>query len=91
MKPTLELRPYTWAGPYAEMRAAHRAVHDPGLCADVRAAWMAPGERLIVRSSEIIADPAAFLYDDHLPPAEPEDRGGRYDLDERQYCRCPCI
>lgn len=70
--------PYVWQGPYARMRSAHHADHDPGLCADVRAAWMAAGERLIVRSSEIIADPAAFLYDDHLPPAEPEDRGGRY-------------
>jgi hypothetical protein len=39
---------------------------------------MGAGERLIVRSSEIIGDPNAFLYDDHLPPAEPEDRGGRY-------------
>jgi len=39
---------------------------------------MPPGERLIIRSSEIIGDPEAFLYDDHFPPAEPEDRGMRY-------------
>ena len=51
MRESIEIRPYVWSGPYAEWRAAAR--HDPGLCADLRAPWMAPGERLIVRACEI--------------------------------------
>lgn len=78
MQQGLELRPYAWEGPYAQMRTAHRAIHDAGLCADGRAPWMGPGERLIVRSSEIVGYPEAYLYDDHLPPADPEGRGRHY-------------
>lgn len=76
-EPMVKIKPYLWEGPYAEFRN-HGAKHDAGLCADVRAAWMAPEERIIVRSSEIVGYDTAFLYDDHLPPAEPEGRGKDY-------------
>src|SRR5437773_3219110 len=76
MNTPLELRQYVWEGPYAQWRAG--AAHDPGLCADARAQWMSPGERLILRSCEMIGDPGFFLYDDHTPPAEPQTRGAGY-------------
>jgi len=61
------------------MRSADRADHDPGLCADIRADWMPDGERIILRSSEIVGYRQAFLYDDHFPPCEPESRGKDYE------------
>jgi len=70
------IQPYRWEGPYSQWRAD--APHDPGLCADARASWMEPGERLILRTSEIIGWPQAYLYDDHTPPADPEGRGKDY-------------
>lgn len=76
MSPKLTIRPYQWQGAYAQWRAT--APHDPGLCADVRAAWMLPDERLIIRSCEMIGYPQGYLYDDHYPPAEPESRGKNY-------------
>lgn len=76
MSVTTTIQPYRWSGPYADWRAD--APHDPGLCADVRASWMADGERIILRACEIIGWPQAYLYDDHTPPAEPEGRGKDY-------------
>ena len=78
MEPDILIRPYRWTGDYAKWRQEGNAVHDAGLCADVRAAWMAPDERIIIRSCEVVGYPEAFLYDDHLPPAEPEGRGKHY-------------
>ncbi len=72
----VELRPYVWQGPYAQWRGD--APHDPGLCADVRAPWMAGGERLIIRACEVIGHPGAFFYDDHFPQSEPQGRGALY-------------
>ena len=54
------------------------AKHDWRLCAEVRAPWMAKGERLIIRSSEIVGYETGFLYDDHFPPSEPDGRGKNY-------------
>jgi hypothetical protein len=76
MAKLLEVRPYVWEGPYAKWRSD--APHDPGLCADVRAPWMAPDERLIARTCEMIGWPQGYFYDDHFPPAEPEGRGKTY-------------
>lgn len=78
MPRAIELQPYAWSGPYARMRSASSADHDPGLCASVSVPWMDADERLIIRSSEIVGYPEAYLYDDHLPPAEPEGRGKDY-------------
>src|SRR5205823_2348542 len=71
-------KPYVWDGPYASYRDSSRARHDAGLCADVRAAWMEGGDRIIVRSCEIVGYATGFLYDDHLPASEPEGRGEKY-------------
>jgi len=73
----LTIKPYTWEGPYSEMRN-NGAKHDWRLCAEVRAPWMTQGERLIVRSSEVVGYETGFLYDDHFPPSEPEGRGKHY-------------
>lgn len=73
----LSLKPYRWAGPYSEMRN-QGAKHDWRLCAEVRAPWMAQGERLIIRSSEVVGYETGFLYDDHFPPSEPDGRGKDY-------------
>src|SRR5262245_10529730 len=72
----IRLEPYRWQGPYSEWRA--NAPHDPGLCADARARWMNADERLILRSCEMIGDPEFYLYDDHIPPADPDGRGRSY-------------
>ena len=74
----MEIRPYKWEGPYAEYRTANRAPHDWRLCADVRAPWMGPADRLIIRSCEIVGYEQGFLYDDHFPPSEPRGRGKDY-------------
>lgn len=79
MESSIRITPYEWKGPYAQMRSADAADHDPGLCADIRADWMPPGERIILRSSEIVGYRDAFLYDDHFPPCEPETRGKDYE------------
>jgi hypothetical protein len=76
MSQSITIQTYQWSGPYSEWRRG--AEHDHRLCADVRAAWMAPGERLILRTCEIIGNPHEYLYDDHYPPAEPETRGKDY-------------
>ena len=73
------ISPYDWKGPYAEMRSSQGWDHDAGLCAVVRADWMPPGERLILRTSEIVGFGGGFLYDDHFPPCEPETRGKGYE------------
>ena len=73
---TITIAPYQWQGPYAQWRSD--ALHDPSLCADLRAPWMPPGERIIVRSCEMIGEPTSFLYDDHTPPAEAATRGKNY-------------
>lgn len=75
----IHITPYEWAGPYAEMRSADGWRHDAGLCADIRADWMPAGERIILRSSEIVGYGGAFLYDDHLPPCERNGRGKHYE------------
>ena len=77
-KGALSIKPYAWEGPYAEMRDDHGATHDSGLCAELRAPWMAKDERIIVRSSEIVGHETGFFYDDHFPPSEPEGRGKDY-------------
>jgi hypothetical protein len=74
----ITLKPYSWEGPYAEYRTSSHARHDPGLCAEARAPWMAHGERLILRTSEVVGYPGGFLYDDHLPASEPQGRGKGY-------------
>ena len=88
MGQSTELRPYVWEGAYARWR--DDAPHDPGLCADVRAPWMGPGERLILRSCEIVGCPEAYLYDDHYPPAEPEGRGKHYEHRSFQWDASGC-
>lgn len=75
---SVTIRPYEWKGPYAEYRTQQHAHHDWRLCADVRANWFGPCERLILRTSEVIGDEHSFLYDDHFPPSEPEGRGKDY-------------
>ncbi len=75
---TLTVNPYKWEGPYAEYRTQQKALHDWRLCADVRASWLGPCERIILRTSEIIGYETGFLYDDHFPPSEPEGRGKKY-------------
>jgi hypothetical protein len=77
-EPIVTLKPYRWEGPYAEYRSANHARHDPGLCAEARAPWMQSGERLILRTSEVVGYPGGFLYDDHLPVSEPGGRGRGY-------------
>jgi len=74
----LELRPYEWTGPYSEMREKYATRHDTGLCIDLRAPWMADGERLILRTSEIVGYDAGYLYDDHFPVQEQDGRGKSY-------------
>jgi len=76
MAGSLELRPYIWEGTYAKWRGD--ALHDPGLCADIRASWMSADERLIARTCEMIGWPKGYFYDDHFPPAEPQGRGKNY-------------
>lgn len=77
MSGKIQIRPYIWAGPYAEMRSSLYK-HDPGLCAEVRASWMAKGERIIIRSSEIVGYDGGYLYDDHIPVLDLEGRGKDY-------------
>ena len=74
----IELRPYVWRGPYTEMRQQYATAHDPGLCADLRAPWMKDGDRLILRTSEIIGYPEGFFYDDHFPTQQLDTRGRDY-------------
>lgn len=76
--PGLALAPYVWDGPYAVNRVKHATRHDDGLVAEVRAPWMAEGERLILRTSEIVGCDTAYLYDDHFPTQEQEGRGRGY-------------
>jgi hypothetical protein len=75
---TLTINPYKWEGPYADHRTGQKAFHDWRLCADLRGEWPGRCERLILRTSEIIGYETGFLYDDHLPPSEPEGRGKSY-------------
>lgn len=77
-KRSVTIQPYEWKGPYAEYRTRQKARHDWRLCADVRAPWFGPCERLILRTSEIIGHETGFLYDDHFPPSEPQGRGRDY-------------
>jgi hypothetical protein len=74
----IELKPYVWKGPYAEMRQTYACAHDPGLCADLRATWMKDGDRLILRTSEIVGFPEGFFYDDHFPTQQLDTRGKEY-------------
>ena len=74
----IELRPYIWDGPYSEMRPQGATPHDPGLCADARAPWMKDGDRLILRTSEIVGYDTGYFYDDHFPTQELETRGKHY-------------
>ena len=73
----VKVQPYFWRGSYAEMRSRFCA-HDDGLCADLRAPWMSEGERLILRSSEIVGFDSGYFYDDHFPTHEPDGRGREY-------------
>ena len=82
---SIEIRPYHWKGIYAQYRDGGGAYHDPALCADIRAAWMPHGERLILRCCEIIGVPDSYVYDDHSPPAEPETRGKHYQHNAFQW------
>lgn len=77
-KNSVNIKPYKWEGPYAGYRAQQNALHDWRLCADVRANWLGPCERIILRTSEIIGHETGFLYDDHFPPSEPQGRGKDY-------------
>lgn len=79
MASKMRITPYEWKGPYAEMRSEGGWGHDAGLCADIRAHWMPAGERVILRSSEIVGYREAFLYDDHFPPCEAGGRGKDYE------------
>lgn len=75
----IELRPYQWTkSPYTKHREAYATPHDDGLCVDLRAPWFPKGERLILRTSEIVGFDGGYLYDDHFPPQEPNGRGKRY-------------
>ncbi len=60
------------------MRASTGSDHDVGLCADVRADWMEGGERIILRSSEMVGYPEAYFYDDHKRRSDPGGRGKGY-------------
>lgn len=75
---SVTVRPYSWEGPYADYRKRQHALHDWRLCAEVKANWFRPCERLILRTSEIIGHETGFLYDDHFPPSEPDGRGKNY-------------
>jgi len=75
----VEIREYEWMGPYAEMRSSHGWEHDAGLCAEVRAPWMDEGERIILRSSEIVGYETGYFYDDHYPVFDAEGRGKGYE------------
>ena len=74
----IELRPYKWGGVYAEHRKEYACPHDDGLCVDVRVPWLKEGERLILRTSEIVGHDAAYFYDDHFPTQEQNGRGRGY-------------
>jgi hypothetical protein len=74
----IELRPYRWGGPYAEMRAKYACPHDDGLCAEVRVPWLPKGERLILRAAEIVGFDSGYFYDDHFPTQELQGRGKDY-------------
>lgn len=74
----VELRPYQWQGPYTKMRAERACPHDAGLCADLRAPGMKPGERLILRAAEIVGYESGYFYDDHFPTQEQQGRGKGY-------------
>ena len=74
----IELRAYKWGGPYAEHRSKYACPHDDGLCVDVRVPWLEKGERLILRTSEIVGYDAAYFYDDHFPTQEQDGRGRGY-------------
>jgi len=73
------LRPYSWGGPYAEMRAKYACPHDDGLCAELLVPWMNEGERIILRSSEIVGFDTGYFYDDHFPTQEQNGRGKEYE------------
>lgn len=60
------------------MRTSTGSYHDVGLCAEVRADWMKEGERIILRSSEIVGWPESYFYDDHKRPTDPGGRGQGY-------------
>ncbi len=75
----IELRPYEWGGPYVEHRVKYACRHDDGLCAEVRVPWFEPGERLILRTSEIVGHGEAYFYDDHFPTQEQNGRGRGYE------------
>ncbi|MAV34531.1 MAG: hypothetical protein CMJ59_03650 [Planctomycetaceae bacterium] len=75
----IEMRPYRWTkSPYTEHREAHATPHDDGLCVDLRAPWFEKGERLILRTSEIVGFDNGYLYDDHFPTQEQNGRGKDY-------------
>ena len=74
----IELHPFRWGGPYSEMRAKRACLHDDGLCAELRVSWLDPGERIILRSSEIVGFDMGYFYDDHFPTHERNGRGKHY-------------
>jgi hypothetical protein len=73
----ITIKPYKWEGPYAEYRN-NGALHDWRLCAEVKAPWPGPCERIILRTCEVVGYETGFLYDDHFPPSEPNGRGKDY-------------
>jgi hypothetical protein len=77
-KSKLTIEPYRWKGLYADYRTRNKAFHDWRLCAELKGGWLGPCERLILRTSEVVGHETGFLYDDHLPPSEPEGRGKNY-------------
>lgn len=75
----IELHPYHWTtSPYTRHRETNATRHDDGLCIDLRAPWFGKGERLILRTSEIVGFDTGYLYDDHFPTQEQNGRGKDY-------------
>ena len=81
----IELRPYAWEGAYSIARTFGNSPHDDGLCAEVRAPWMQEGERLILRTSEIVGYDKGFLYDDHFPPTNVQGREKGYEHNQFRF------
>jgi hypothetical protein len=75
---SIQMRPYLWEGPYSQHREKYATKHDTGLCIDLRAPWFPKGERLILRTSEIVGFDTGYFYDDHFPTQEQNGRGKGY-------------
>jgi hypothetical protein len=74
----IEIGPYGGGTRYAKMREDAGNDHEYGLCAEVRASFMDPDDRIIIRSSEIVGYENGYFYDDHIPTYDLEGRGRNY-------------